>query len=88
MHSYRRLQQFAFAISIFSIFYNAAEGAISVIFGAESSSRSLIFFGVQSGIEVLSSALVVWRFRRIAKPGDERGVTLQGDELRCVTLRQ
>ncbi|EJC99328.1 uncharacterized protein FOMMEDRAFT_37362, partial [Fomitiporia mediterranea MF3/22] len=37
----------------------------------ESSSRSLIFFGIQSGIEVASAAIVLWRFRRVAKPGEE-----------------
>ncbi|KAH7920249.1 hypothetical protein BV22DRAFT_1098443 [Leucogyrophana mollusca] len=71
MPSRRRLQQCAIAISISSVFYNAAEGAISVLFGVDSGSRSLVFFGIQSVIEVLSSVIVVWRFWRSGKPGDE-----------------
>ncbi|KAH7926546.1 hypothetical protein BV22DRAFT_988068, partial [Leucogyrophana mollusca] len=71
MPSRRRLQQFAIAISIFSVFYNAAEGAVSVLFGVDSDSRSLVFFGIQSVIEVLSSGLVVWRFCSSVKPGEE-----------------
>jgi len=46
MPPYRRLQQYAIGISIISILYNGAEGAVSVGLGSESSSRSLIFFGV------------------------------------------
>jgi predicted Co/Zn/Cd cation transporter (cation efflux family) len=53
------------------VFYNAAEGIVSVVFGVDSSSHSLVFFGIQSVIEVISSALVLWRFLSVAKPGDE-----------------
>ncbi|KAG2150221.1 uncharacterized protein EDB93DRAFT_339113 [Suillus bovinus] len=65
------LQQSAIAISIASLFYNIAEGVISMVFGAESSSHSLIFFGIQSIIEVLSASLVVWRFTNGLKAGEE-----------------
>jgi divalent metal cation (Fe/Co/Zn/Cd) transporter len=71
-YSIRRLQQFAIAISTISIIYNGAEGAISIGFGSESSSKSLIFFGIQSLIEVVSAALVLWRFAKVARPGDEK----------------
>ncbi|KAG2749117.1 hypothetical protein P692DRAFT_20732797 [Suillus brevipes Sb2] len=71
MFSRRFLQQSAIAISIASLFYNIAEGIISVVFGAESSSHSLIFFGIQSVIEVLSASLVVWRFLNGLKAGEE-----------------
>ncbi|KAI6021487.1 hypothetical protein BKA83DRAFT_4282581, partial [Pisolithus microcarpus] len=67
----RSLQRFAIAISVFSVFYNAAEGVVSVLFGVDSSSRSLVFFGIQSVIEVVSSCLVTWRFLAAVKPGDE-----------------
>ena len=84
MPSYRRLQQYAIGISIISILYNGAEAAVSVGLGSESSSRSLIFFGVQSGIEVISACIVLWRFKKIAKPGEEKGVNLGAKELRSV----
>ena len=86
MPSYRRLQQYAIGISIISILYNGAEAAVSVGLGSESSSRSLIFFGVQSGIEVISACIVLWRFKKIAKPGEEKGVNLGAKELRYVTV--
>lgn len=82
MPTYRRLQQYALAISILSIIYNGAEGAVSIAFGAESASRSLVFFGIQSGIEVISAAIVVWRFWNVAKPGEEKQAVLNPRELR------
>ena len=86
--SYRRLQQYAIGISVISIIYNSAEGAISVGLGSQSSSRSLVFFGVQSAIEVISAGIVVWRFNRVALPGEEKNVTLGARELRYVTSRR
>ncbi|KAF8553312.1 hypothetical protein OG21DRAFT_1510341 [Imleria badia] len=71
MLSRRRLQQYAIAISILSVFYNTAEGVVSIVFGAESSSRALVFYGLQSAVEVISALLVTWRFLGITKPGDE-----------------
>jgi len=44
------------------------------------------FFGIQSGIEVISALLVLWRFRKIAKPGEERGSTLSQANLRVEKL--
>ncbi|KAI9569093.1 hypothetical protein HD554DRAFT_2095238 [Boletus coccyginus] len=71
MPSHRRLQQYAIAVSILSLFYNTAEGVVSVIFGAESSSRALVFYGLQSAVEVISDLLVTWRFIGVFKSGDE-----------------
>lgn len=68
---WRPHEQCAIAISIASLLYNIAEGVLSVVFGAESSSHSLIFFGIQSVIEVLSASLVVWRFMNGLKAGEE-----------------
>ncbi|KIK10912.1 hypothetical protein PISMIDRAFT_542309 [Pisolithus microcarpus 441] len=69
--SRRSLQRFAVAVSVFSVFYNTAEGVVCVLFGVDSSSRSLVFFGIQSVFEVVSSCLVTWRFLAALKPGDE-----------------
>lgn len=84
--SYKRLQQYAIAISVASIIYNGAEGALSIGLGAESSSRSLIFFGIQSGIEVASAAIVLWRFRRVSKPGEEQSTVISDADLRVEKL--
>ncbi|KAF9476815.1 hypothetical protein BDN70DRAFT_811637 [Pholiota conissans] len=82
--SYRQLQQYAILISVVSIIYNGAEGGVSVGLGSESSSRSLVFFGVQSAIEVISAVIVVWRFWKVSPPGEEKAISLGARELRLV----
>lgn len=79
---YHRLQQYALAISVVSVLYNSAEGAVSIAFGAEASSRALVFFGIQSAIEVVSALIVLWRFRKVAKPGEERRIGVDAKDLR------
>ena len=79
---YHRLQQYALAISVVSVLYNTAEGVVSIAFGADDSSRSLVFFGIQSAIEVASALIVLWRFRKVAKPGEERNAELNAADLR------
>src|SRR5579871_2954638 len=74
MWQYRRLQQFAIATSVFSVIYNAAEGVISIIFASEADSISLLFFGIDSFVEVVSSCVLVWRFAKISPPGEERSI--------------
>jgi len=44
----------AFALSIVTIFYNIAEGVISVYFGAGDETLALLGFGVDSFVEVIS----------------------------------
>ena len=66
------LQRMAVGISVASIFYNGAEGGVSIGFGKEDQSKALIFFGIQSFVEVASASLVVWRFSKIALPGNEQ----------------
>lgn len=73
MPTRRLLQQYAIAISIISVFYNAAEGVISIVFGADSSSHALIFYGLQSAVEVISDLLVTWRFLSVSMSGDQLG---------------
>lgn len=69
MPTRRRLEQAAIAISILSVLYNGAEGGVSIGLGAESGSRALIFFGVQSFVEIMSAMLVIYRFRNIGGDG-------------------
>ncbi|CAG8784783.1 17173_t:CDS:1 [Cetraspora pellucida] len=49
-------------VSIITILLNIVEGILSMFFGRQSNSVSLIIFGIGSFVEVTSSALVLWRF--------------------------
>lgn len=59
-----RMRWFALIISWLSIIYNGIEGGVSIGIGADVVSRALIVFGIQSLVEVLSAALVIYRFRK------------------------
>jgi len=71
MPSTRTLQKYAIAVSIFSLLYNTGEGVVSIVFGAESSSRALVFYGLQSAVEVISDLLVTWRFLSVNGSSNE-----------------
>ena len=52
--------------SILPVFYNAAEGAVSVTLGVDSKSLSLILSSIQDAIEVSNVCIVTWRLARPA----------------------
>lgn len=61
--------QIAFALSLVTIFYNIAEGIISVIYGAKDSTLALLGFGIDSFAEVISGigvAHMIYRMRKTA----------------------
>jgi len=60
----RRMRVFALGISWISVFYNGIEAGVSIGVGIDVASRALVVFGVQSLVEILSAALVIYRYRR------------------------
>jgi divalent metal cation (Fe/Co/Zn/Cd) transporter len=66
-----RLYQWASVLALITIFYNIAEGLISVFFGLEDESMSLFGFGLDSFVEV-ASGIGIWHMvRRIRLNGGE-----------------
>jgi hypothetical protein len=63
-YSSHRMRILALTISWIIIAYNGIEGGVSIGIGADVVSRALIVFGIQSLVEVLSAALVIYRFRK------------------------
>lgn len=61
------LHKKALGLSYFTVFYNLAEGIASVAFGAAAGSFALLGFGLDSFIESLSGAVMIWRFRMHGK---------------------
>ena len=49
-------------LSYFTVAYNIAEGLASVVFGGLAGSTALLGFGVDSFVESLSGAIMIWRF--------------------------
>lgn len=59
--------QIAFVLSLVTIFYNIAEGLVSVFFGARDETLALLGFGIDSFVEVISGigvAHMVYRMRK------------------------
>ena len=62
-----KLLQRAFLLSLFTIFYNLAEGMVSLLFGYEDGTLALFGFGVDSFIEVASGigiAIMILRIKQ------------------------
>ena len=70
MKDERRLFNTAFALALFTIIYNIAEGIISTYFGYEDESLTLFGFGADSFIEVISGLGIVHMILRIKKNQD------------------
>jgi len=65
--SEQRLYNKAFYLSLFTIFYNIIEGIVSMILGYEDEALSLLGFGADSFIEVMSGigiAVMIMRIRQ------------------------
>ena len=58
----KKWQQRAVILSVFTILYGIVEGTIGLALGAETVSISLLAFGADSWVEVISGSLVCWRF--------------------------
>jgi len=66
-----KLYALASALALITIFYNMAEGAVSVFFGLEDGSMALFGFGVDSFVEVVSGIGIWHMVRRIRNNGEE-----------------
>ncbi len=66
IHKNPKLYQWASTLALITIFYNIAEGLVSVFFGLEDESMSLFGFGLDSFVEVVSGIGIwhmIWRIR-------------------------
>jgi divalent metal cation (Fe/Co/Zn/Cd) transporter len=67
MENAESLYKIAYRLSLFTIFYNIAEGLVSMIFGFQDDTLTLFGFGVDSFIEVMSGigiAVMILRTRQ------------------------
>lgn len=68
---YQRYYKTASLLAVVTIWYNIAEGAVSVWLGIEDETLSLFGFGLDSFVEVISAVGVWHMIKRIASNGDE-----------------
>ena len=67
----RKHYKWASALALITIFYNIAEGLVSVYFGLEDESMSLFGFGLDSFVEVVSGVGIWHMIRRVRRNGGE-----------------
>lgn len=67
----QNLSKKALILSIFTVSYNIFEGIVSITAGVLSNSIALKGFGIDSFIESISGAVMIWRFRKQVKITDE-----------------
>jgi divalent metal cation (Fe/Co/Zn/Cd) transporter len=77
-----KLYQRAWLLSLFTIFYNLAEGGISMILGYSDETLTLFGFGVDSFIEVVSGIGVAVMISRIRQHPDSSKSTFEISALR------
>ena len=68
--SQKQYWQYALWLALFTIFYNLAEGLISIYFGVEDEALTLFGFGIDSFIEVMSGIGILAMVLRIRQNTD------------------
>ena len=68
-----KLYTWASALALITIFYNIAEGLVSVFFGLEDESMSLFGFGLDSFVEVISG-IGIWHMIRRIRQNDGKNL--------------
>ena len=68
--SLNRYWQYALWLALFTIFYNLAEGLVSIYFGVQDEALTLFGFGIDSFIEVLSGIGILVMVTRIRRNPD------------------
>ena len=82
IQSEARLYRQAYLLSLFTIFYNIAEGVVSTIMGYRDETLTLFGFGVDSFIEVMSGIGIAVMILRIRKNSEEPVSTFEKKALK------
>jgi hypothetical protein len=77
-----RLYRWAYALAVVTVFYNLLEGSVSVFFGVEDGTVSLLGFGIDSFVEVISRVWIWHMVKRIRANGGEGIDTFERQALR------
>jgi len=64
------LYRWAYALAVFTIFYNVIEGVVSIYFGIEDETLALFGFGLDSFVEVISGVGIWHMVKRIRRNYD------------------
>ena len=82
----QKLYRLAFGLSLFTIFYNVAEGIIATYLGYEDESLALFGFGIDSFIEIISGLGIAHMVLRIKKSPDSNRDNFERQALRITGI--
>ncbi len=82
--SMAELHKKALYLEYFTIGYNILEGVFSILAGYLASSIALIGFGLDSGIESISGAVLIWRLTRHGRVSEEEEERVEKRAVRFV----
>lgn len=71
IHNRAKLYSWAYALALVTIFYNIAEGLVSVFFGLEDETMALFGFGLDSFVEVISGVGIWHMVKRLRQNGED-----------------
>ena len=81
-----RLYRRGLWLEYFTVGYNIAEAAASIIFGAMAGSIALIGFGLDSVVESLSGGVLIWRLKQHEGLSREKEQSLERRAVRFVAV--
>ena len=74
------------ALEYFTVVYNLAEAAVSLIFGKIANSIALIGFGLDSIMESLSGMVLIWRLQKHGKITEEEEERIERKAMKFVAV--
>lgn len=73
-------------LEYFTVGYNIAEAAVSIVFGTIANSIALVGFGLDSIVESLSGFVLIWRLRQHGKISEREEKRLEEKAMKFVAL--
>ena len=80
------LRKKALILSIITVGYNIIEGVVSILAGILSNSIALKGFGMDSFVESISGAVMIWRFKKLDKITEEEEEKVERIAQRLVAI--
>jgi divalent metal cation (Fe/Co/Zn/Cd) transporter len=86
MTDMKRLYKKGLWLEYFTVAYNIAEAAVSIIFGTMAKSIARVGFGLDSVVESLSGCVLIWRLRQHGKISSEEEERIEKKAMKFVAL--
>ncbi len=81
-----RLYRKGLRLEYFTVGYNIIEATVSIVFGSIANSIALVGFGLDSIVESLSGAVLIWRLRQHGKISKSEEEKIEKKAMRLVAL--